>query len=171
VWFTGLPASGKSTLARALRDELLKAKPTEVLDGDEVREYLSKGLGYTREDRDTNVRRIGFVARALARNGAIAIGAAISPYAAARDEVRELSKRDGVGFVEVHLDCPLETLVKRDPKGLYQKALAGQLKHFTGVDDPYQPPETPELRLDTSRLSVEACVVRLREVLAARGLP
>lgn len=170
VWLTGLSGAGKSTLAQALRSRLLAERAVEVLDGDEVRTYLSKGLGFSKEDRDTNIRRIGYVARALARNGVIAVGAAISPYASTRDEVRALAQQDGVPFVEVHVTAPMETLVSRDAKGLYKKALAGELAHFTGVSDPYEAPVTPDLRLETGLESVEASLNRILDVLRQRGL-
>ena len=137
----GLSGAGKSTLAYALRDRLAPIRRVEILDGDEVRLHLSKGLGFSREDRDTNVRRIGFVARLLARNGTATVTAAISPYADVRREVRELAERDGVAFVEVHADASLDALAARDVKGLYRKAMAGEIPHFTGVSDPYEPPD------------------------------
>src|SRR5512147_2229753 len=131
LWFTGLPSSGKSTLARRVEDVLLeRGMRVEVLDGDEVRENLSKGLGFSKEDRDTNIRRIGYVARLLSRNGVIAITAAISPYRDVRDEVRRAHESR---FIEVFVDCSLDELVKRDRKGLYAKALRGEIQHFTGV--------------------------------------
>jgi sulfate adenylyltransferase len=170
VWFTGLSGAGKSTLARALKDVLLAQSSVEVLDGDEVRTYLSKGLGFSKEDRDTNIRRIGFVARAVARNGAIAIGAAISPYAGARDEVRQLAQQDGVEFVEVHVTAAMDSLVARDTKGLYKKALAGELANFTGVSDPYEAPVKPDLRLETDREDATASLGRIVALLHVRGL-
>jgi len=165
LWFTGLSGSGKSTLAARLADRLAgEGVHVESLDGDEVRKYLSYGLGFSREDRDQNVRRIGFVARVAARSGACAITAAISPYRAIRDEVRSLTPR----FCEVYCECPLEVLQSRDPKGLYKKALAGEIKNFTGVDDPYEPPVAPEVHLRTDRQSPEECEAiilgRLREL-------
>jgi len=165
VWFTGLSGVGKSTLARRVKAELEAHRAVEVLDGDEVRRFLSADLGFSKADRDANVRRIGFVARAVARTGAVAICAAISPWAAARDEVRALAEADGVRFVEVALHAPLEVLTGRDPKGLYAKAIAGELLHFTGVNDPYEPPRNPELRLDTSLTGEDACVAAVMRVL------
>jgi sulfate adenylyltransferase len=170
VWFTGLSGAGKSTLARALEVALRSQAHVEVLDGDEVRTYLSKGLGFSKADRDTNIRRIGFVARALARSGAIAIGAAISPYAEVRDEVRRLAKADGVELVEVHVTAALEALVARDSKGLYAQALAGTLANFTGVNDPYEAPVSPELRLETDRETPAQSLAKILELLRARGL-
>jgi sulfate adenylyltransferase/3'-phosphoadenosine 5'-phosphosulfate synthase len=152
LWFTGMSGAGKSTIANALIPKLEElVRRVEVLDGDEVRTNLSKGLGFSKEDRDTNIRRIGYVAQLLTRNGATVITAAISPYRAIRDEVRE---RIG-NFVEVYVKCPLETLVARDVKGLYKKALAGEIKEFTGVSDPYEEPLHPEVVVETDRETVE----------------
>jgi adenylyl-sulfate kinase len=158
LWFTGLPSSGKSTLARGVEEVLLeRGMNVEVLDGDEVRENLSKGLGFSKEDRDTNIRRIGFVAKLLSRNGVVAITAAISPYREVRDEMRRAIGR----FVEVYVSCPIEILTERDVKGLYKKALAGEIKHFTGVDDPYEAPEKAEIVIASDRESVEESVARI----------
>ncbi len=148
-----------------MKAQLEGQRAVELFDGDEVRKVLSADLGFSKADRDTQVRRIGFVARAVARTGAVAICAAISPYAAARDEVRAAAVADGVRFVEVALHAPLQVLTGRDTKGLYAKALAGQLQHFTGVNDPYEPPRNPELRLDTSVVDEDACVASLMRVL------
>ncbi len=160
VWFTGLSGAGKSTVAEMLYHELTaRGLKTEILDGDVVRQNLSKGLGFSKEDRDTNIRRIGFVAELLTRNGVATICCPISPYKAIRDEVREL-----IGdFVEVYVYATVEELAEhRDPKGLYKKALAGEITGFTGVDDPYEAPENPELVLDTM---VEEPIDSLRNVL------
>ncbi len=158
LWFTGLPGSGKSTLAERVRDILLeRGMKVEVLDGDEVRKNLSKGLGYSKEDRDTNIRRIGWVCHLLTRNDLVAISAAISPYKEIRDENRELIGR----FVEVYCKCDIDTLRGRDPKGLYEKALKGEIKNFTGVSDPYEPPEKPEVVVDTAREDIDTCVQRI----------
>jgi adenylyl-sulfate kinase len=147
VWFTGMPGSGKTTMATLLAEKLrLQKFRVEVLDGDIVRTHLSKGLGYSREDRDENVRRDGFLCEALSRNGVVAIAAMISPFREARNGIRTRIH----SFVEVHMDCPLELLIQRDAKGLYKKALAGEIPQFTGVSDPYEPPLHPELRLDSS---------------------
>lgn len=163
VWLTGLSGAGKSTLASALYAELTaRGVPTELLDGDAVRENLSRGLGFSREDRDTNVRRIAFVAGLLARHGVTVLVSAISPYAATRREV--LSGLPGA--LEVFVDAPLEVVTGRDVKGLYRRALAGELPHFTGVSDPYEAPEQPDLHLRTDRISVEEGV---RELLARLG--
>jgi adenylylsulfate kinase len=140
----------------------------EILDGDVVRTNLSKGLSFSKEDRDINIRRIGFVSNLLSRNGVVAITAAISPYRSVRDEVRSMITNDGAGFVEVFVHCPIEVLAERDVKGLYKKALAGEIKHFTGVSDPYEEPVNPEVVVDSSKEkvedSVEKIVSRLREL-------
>jgi adenylyl-sulfate kinase len=166
LWFTGLSGSGKSTLANLVADELRdRAHRVEILDGDEVRTNLSKGLGFSKEDRDTNIRRIGWVCKLLARNGVISISAAISPYREVRDEVRRMHER----FFEVYVECPLDTLVERDVKGLYKKALAGEIKNFTGVDDPYEPPVSPELIVNSSKESREESLARLLQTLEVKG--
>ena len=161
VWFTGLSASGKTTLCRAVYERLAaRGCRLELLDGDTVRKHLSKGLGFSREDRNENIRRIGFVAGLLTRNGVIALAAAISPYRAVRDEVRA-----SIGdFVEVYVNAPLEVCEARDPKGLYRQARAGQLPAFTGIDDPYEPPFDPEVECRTDRETLEECIAK---VLAA----
>ena len=142
IWFTGLSGAGKSTISAIVERELReRGCKVEVLDGDVVRTHLSKGLGFSKEDRDTNIRRIGWVCQVLTRNDVVAIAAAISPYRAIRDEIREQVGR----FVEVYMECPIETLAERDVKGLYRQALAGKLDNFTGVSDPYEPPLHPEV--------------------------
>jgi adenylyl-sulfate kinase len=142
IWFTGLSGSGKSTISAILSQELRdRGLKVEVLDGDVVRTHLSKGLGFSKEDRDTNIRRIGWVCEVLTRNDVVAIAAAISPYRAVREEVREQIGR----FVEVYMDCAVETLAERDVKGLYRKALNGEIGNFTGVSDPYEAPRHPEV--------------------------
>jgi len=152
LWLTGLSGAGKSTLARAVRNELTtRGLRVEVLDGDEIRATLSRGLGFSREDRNENVRRIGFVARLLARNGVASIVAAISPYRAGREEVRSVAETP---FVEVFVDCPLDEVIRRDTHGLYEKALRGELSDVTGISSPYEPPFSPELRVMTARESV-----------------
>jgi adenylylsulfate kinase len=152
IWFTGLSGSGKTTIAHAVEDLLAEAGvPIETLDGDVVRENLSKGLGFSKEDRDTNIRRIAFVAHLLQRNGTFVITAAISPYRAVRDEARAMIK----DFVEVYCDAPLEVCEQRDVKGLYAKARAGEIKGFTGIDDPYEPPLEPEVVCNTAEETVE----------------
>jgi adenylylsulfate kinase len=170
LWITGLSGAGKSTLALALRDALARHRRVEVLDGDEIRAHLSKGLGFSKTDRDTNVRRIGFVARLLARNGVLAIAAAISPYHDVRNEIRADAERDGVAFVEIFAHAELETLVARDVKGLYRKALAGELPHFTGVSDPYEPPPDPEVVVRSDLETLEVSRDRVLRHLEARGL-
>lgn len=156
LWFTGLSGSGKSTLSERVAARLRDlGAPVELLDGDEVRTHLSKGLGFSREDRDVNVRRIGFVARLLARHGVVSITAAISPYRDIRDEQRRLAQAEGLGFCEVYMECPLEVLAERDVKGLYRKAMAGEIANFTGVSDPYEPPERPEVTVRSDRDSID----------------
>ena len=168
LWFTGLSGSGKSTLAQYLTPKLRElGVKVEVLDGDEVREGLSKGLGFSKEDRDTNIRRIGFVANLLARNGVCAITAAISPYASIRDEVRS---RTQASFIEVYVECPLEVVEERDTKGLYKKARAGIIQNFTGISDPYEAPETPEVRVNTSEESIEESADKVLAFLRESGL-
>jgi adenylylsulfate kinase len=170
LWFTGMSGGGKSTLAEAVGPRVASVRPVEILDGDEVRTHLSKGLGFSKEDRDTNVRRIGFVARLLARHGVFVITAAISPYAEVRDEVRRLAESEGIQFLEVFACADLECLVKRDVKGLYRKALAGEIPHFTGVSDPYEPPPEPDLTVRTDVESVAESVEKILQMLTARGL-
>ena len=166
VWFTGLSGAGKSTIATALQSELTRrGRHSELLDGDEVRTHLSKGLGFSKEDRDTNIRRIGYVARLIARSGGVAITAAISPYREVRDELRGQTP----GFVEVFVRAPLDTLVERDTKGLYRKAIAGEIANFTGVSDPYEEPLRPEVTCDTSVESVEQSVTKVLDKLERLG--
>ncbi len=170
LWFTGLSGAGKSTLANALAARFDAARPLEILDGDEVRTFLSKGLGFSREDRDTNIRRIGWVARRLARLGAPVATAAISPYRETRAEVRRLAEAEGIPLVEVFVDAPIPVLAERDVKGLYKKALAGEIPHFTGVSDPYEAPEHPEVVVRSDHDTVEEGTARILDALAARGL-
>ncbi|PYO99954.1 MAG: adenylyl-sulfate kinase [Gemmatimonadetes bacterium] len=166
LWFTGLSGSGKSTLAAAVSAELRgRGVPVEVLDGDEVRQNLSKGLGFSREDRDTNIRRIGYVAKLLTRNGVAVISAAISPYRAIRDEVRE----DIGAFMEVYVKASLDECIRRDTKGLYRRALAGEIPQFTGVSDPYEEPVSPELVIDTEREQVAESAARVIDRLLELG--
>jgi adenylylsulfate kinase len=165
LWFTGLSGSGKSTLSKMVEERLLeRGVPVEVLDGDEVRTHLSKGLGFSKEDRDTNIRRIGYVANLLARNGVCAITAAISPYREIRDEVRRRVEQRAT-FVETYLNCPMEKLLERDVKGLYKKALAGEIPHFTGVSDPYEPPLKPEVVVYTGDEPPEQSCARIVKTL------
>jgi sulfate adenylyltransferase/3'-phosphoadenosine 5'-phosphosulfate synthase len=166
VWLTGLSGAGKTTIAQRLTTELTtRGRRPEVLDGDEVRTNLSAGLGFSKEDRDTNIRRIGYVARLLARNGAAVITAAISPYREVRAEVRAATP----GFVEVYVRCSLDELVRRDVKGLYVRALAGEIANFTGVSDPYEAPENPDVVVDTERESVEESVQAVLRALVRLG--
>jgi len=171
LWFTGLSGAGKSTLSVPIAERLRDlGKRVEILDGDEVRTHLSKGLGFSKEDRDTNIRRIGFVAELLAKNGVVAITAAISPYRDVRDEVRGKVLRHGAGFLEVYVSCPIEVLADRDVKGLYRKALAGEVKNFTGVSDPYEPPLAPEVTVHSDREQVDDSVDKILGALANAGL-
>lgn len=158
LWFTGLSGAGKTTLARMVETELsARGHKVEVLDGDVIRTNLSKGLGFSKEDRDTNIRRIGFVCNLLTRNDVVAIAAAISPYREVRDEVR----REIGAFVEVYVRCPIDVLAERDVKGLYKKALAGEIKNFTGVDDPYESPLAAEVVVDTDTETPEESAARI----------
>ena len=167
IWFTGLSGAGKSTISLIVERELReRGRKVELLDGDVVRTHLSKGLGFSKEDRDTNVRRIGWVCEVLSRNGAVAIAAAISPYRAVREELRERIER----FVEVYVDCPINTLAERDVKGLYKKALAGEIANFTGVSDPYEPPLDPEVTCYTDgRETPEQSAAKVLATLEALG--
>ena len=165
VWFTGLSCSGKTTISRQVAEELRKrGLKVEILDGDVVRTNLSKGLGFSKEDRDINIKRIGFVCKLLSRNGVVAIGAAISPYR----EVRDYNRQEIGDFVEVYCKCPLEVCIERDVKGLYKKALAGEIPNYTGVSDPYEEPLDPEVVLETDkeeeRESVAKVVRKLEEL-------
>lgn len=166
LWFTGLSGSGKSTLAEAMEKELKRrGMKVEVLDGDVVRTNLSKGLGFSKEDRDINIRRIGFVCDLLTRNDVVAIAAAISPYKAIRDENRALVGR----FVEVYCECPIDVLTDRDVKGLYKKALAGEIKGFTGIDDPYEAPENPEVTIHSGSETSEESLQKILRTLELMG--
>src|SRR5215510_1284945 len=167
VWFTGLSGAGKTTVARLLEQRLrASGERVEVLDGDVVRTRLSKGLGFSKEDRDENVRRIAFVCELLARHGVIAIVAAVSPYRSVRDEARARIPN----FVEVYVECPLDVLIERDTKGLYRKALAGEIQQFTGVSDPYEPPLAPEIVLHSALETVEQSVEKVWTALEGLGL-
>ena len=163
VWLTGLPSAGKTTIARAVEKRLLdEGRKVEVLDGDVVRTHLTKGLGFSREDRDENVRRIGFVANLLSRNGVTVLASVISPYRSVRDELREL--HDG-RFVEVYVSTPVEVCSERDVKGLYAKQRSGEISGLTGVDDPYEPPVAPEVVIPTHELTIDEAVERVLEAL------
>lgn len=171
VWLTGLPSAGKSTIAAALAGRLApRGRPVEVLDGDLVRPHLSQGLGFSRADRSVNVRRIGWVAHLLARHGVLAVVPVIAPYAQDRAAVRALHAERGVAYVEVHVTTPPEVAGARDVKGLYARARAGQLSGMTGVDDPYEVPAAPEVRIDTHDRSVDDSVDALVAELSRRGL-
>jgi adenylylsulfate kinase len=170
LWFTGLSGAGKSTLAGIIEAELrARGRNVEVLDGDIVRTNLSKGLGFSKEDRDTNIRRIGFVAHLLARNGVAVITAAISPYREVRDECRAMIS-DGATFVEAYVQCPLDVLVERDVKGLYKKAIAGEIKQFTGVSDPYEEPLNAEIVVETNTENPEQSAAHIIAKLEELGL-
>jgi len=163
LWFTGLSGAGKSTISKIVEAELIKrGKNVEILDGDEVRENLSKGLGFSKEDRDTNIKRIGYVAKLLARNGVAVITAAISPYREVRDHIR----RENRDFVEVFVKCPLEKCIERDVKGLYKKAIAGEIRQFTGISDPYEEPVNPEVVVETNLDTPEESAAKIINKLA-----
>ena len=169
VWLTGLPSAGKTTIATALAQRL-DGRPVELLDGDEVREFLSKGLGFSREDRDTNVLRIGWVAATLARHGVLVLASVISPYAGTRAAVRALHERKDAGFLEVHVATPVEVCSERDVKGLYAKQRAGAMSGLTGVDAPYEPPTAADSVVRTHEQTLEESVEQLLAVLRERGL-
>ncbi|MGW1874517.1 adenylyl-sulfate kinase [Streptomyces sp. NPDC001975] len=171
VWLTGLPSAGKTTIAYELAG-LLRADGhlVEVLDGDEIREFISAGLGFSREDRHTNVQRIGFVAELLARNGVTALVPVIAPYADSRDAVRKRHEENGTAYVEVHVATPVEVCSERDVKGLYAKQAAGELTGLTGVDDPYEEPETPDLRIESQHQTVRESAVSVHALLSGKGL-
>ncbi|MCS6813381.1 MAG: adenylyl-sulfate kinase [Cyanobacteria bacterium] len=166
LWFTGLSGAGKTTIATAVEQELSqRGCAVELLDGDVVRTHLSKGLGFSKEDRDTNIRRIGFVASLLCKHGVIAIAAAISPYRATRQEVRQMARQ----FVEVYVAAPLAVCEQRDVKGLYAKARAGKIQNFTGIDDPYEEPLAPEIVCHTEQESIQESVTRVITYLEEHG--
>src|SRR5690606_17737784 len=171
VWLTGLPSAGKTTIAHELAGLLRAAgRRVEVLDGDEIREFLSAGLGFSREDRHTNVQRIGFVADLLARNGVIALVPVIAPYADSREAVRKRHAAHGTPYVEVHVATPVEVCSVRDVKGLYAKQAAGELTGLTGVDDPYEEPEAPDLRIESQHQTVQESAAAVHTLLSERGL-
>ncbi len=167
VWLTGLPSAGKTTLATALGLRL--ERPVEVLDGDEVREFLSKGLGFSREDRDTNVLRIGWVAAGLAKHGVLVLASVISPFAETRDRVRALHEKRGAGFLEIHVATPVEVCSQRDVKGLYAKQAAGELAGLTGVDAPYEVPTRPDAVVHTHEQTLDESVAQLLALLQLKG--
>ncbi len=171
VWLTGLPSAGKTTIAQALADRLrAEGHRVEVLDGDEIREFLSAGLGFSREDRHTNVQRIGFVAELLASNGVKVLVPVIAPYADSREAVRKRHQAEGTAFLEVHVATPVEVCSERDVKGLYAKQAAGEISGLTGVDDPYEAPTDPDLRIEAHTETVRQSADRLHALLSARGL-
>ena len=166
LWFTGLSGAGKSTLSNLVAEELCRrGKQVEILDGDEVRTNLSKGLGFSKEDRDTNIKRIGYVCKLLTRNGVVAISAAISPYR----EIRDYNRQQIGHFIEVYVQCSIEELTRRDVKGLYKKALAGEIQNFTGVSDPYEAPPAPEITVDSERQRVEDSLKTILDYLEQHG--
>ena len=168
LWFTGLSGAGKTTISKLVEEELrTRGSKLEILDGDVVRENLSKGLGFSKEDRDTNIRRIAFVANLLSRNGVPVITAAISPYREIRDEARQMM---GERFIEAYVKASVETCEQRDVKGLYAKARSGEIKEFTGVSDPYEPPESPELVIETEQQSPEDSARQILAYLEEREL-
>ncbi|MEU2617012.1 adenylyl-sulfate kinase [Streptomyces sp. NPDC007157] len=171
VWLTGLPSAGKTTIAYELAG-LLRAEGrlVEVLDGDEIREFISAGLGFSREDRHTNVQRIGFLAELLARNGVTALVPVIAPYADSRDAVRKRHEENGTAYVEVHVATPVEVCSVRDVKGLYAKQAAGELTGLTGVDDPYEEPEAPDLRIESQHQTVRESAASVHALLSGKGL-
>lgn len=171
IWLTGLPSAGKTTIAFALAERLRTGgHRVEVLDGDEIRQFLSADLGFTREDRHTNVQRIGFVAELLASNGVKALVPVIAPYTDSRDAVRKRHRHNGTPYLEVHVATPVEVCSERDVKGLYARQAAGEISGLTGVDDPYEEPETPDLRIEAHTLSVAESGAALETLLAERGL-
>jgi len=171
LWMTGLSGSGKSTIAVALEQTLMqRGFHAYRLDGDNIRHGLNKNLGFSAEDRDENIRRIGEVTKLFADAGVISICSFISPYRAARQMVRDIHEADGLAFIEVHVHAPLDVAEQRDPKGLYKKARAGEIKGFTGIDDPFEEPENPEVTLSTHELSIEESVVKLLGALEQRGI-
>ncbi|MDH6548115.1 adenylylsulfate kinase [Streptomyces sp. SAI-208] len=171
VWLTGLPSAGKTTIARLLSDRLrAEGHRVEVLDGDEIRRFLTAGLGFSREDRNTNVQRIGLVSEVLARNGVLSLVPVIAPYADSREAVRERHEASGTPYVEVHVATPVEVCRARDVKGLYARQAAGRLTGLTGVDDPYEPPTDPTLVLGTQDRTPRESADSVYAVLAARGL-
>jgi adenylylsulfate kinase len=171
IWLTGLPSAGKTTIAQELAGQLRGlGHRVEVLDGDEIREFLSAGLGFTREDRHTNVQRIGFVAELLASNGVKALVPVIAPYGDSREAVRKRHQETGTAYLEVHIATPVEVCSERDVKGLYAKQAAGMISGLTGVDDPYEAPQTPDLRIESHQQTVQESAAALYALLTERGL-
>ncbi|MCM2387017.1 adenylyl-sulfate kinase [Streptomyces albipurpureus] len=171
IWLTGLPSAGKTTIAYALAERLAaNGHRTEVLDGDEIREFLSAGLGFTRADRHTNVQRIGFVAELLASHGVTVLVPVIAPYADSREAVRKRHAAEGTPYLEVHVATPVDVCSERDVKGLYAKQAAGEISGLTGVDDPYEAPLSPDLRIESQHQTVQESAAALHALLTERGL-
>ncbi|MEV2195893.1 adenylyl-sulfate kinase [Streptomyces phaeochromogenes] len=171
IWLTGLPSAGKTTIAYELAGRLREeGHRVEVLDGDEIRTFLTAGLGFSREDRHTNVQRIGFLADLLARNGVKTLVPVIAPYTDSREAVRKRHQASGAAYIEVHVATPVEVCSERDVKGLYAKQAAGEISGLTGVDDPYEEPESPDLRIESHTQSVQESAAALHALLAERGL-
>ncbi|GHB46986.1 adenylylsulfate kinase [Streptomyces umbrinus] len=171
IWLTGLPSAGKTTIAYELAGRLREeGHRVEVLDGDEIRTFLTAGLGFSREDRHTNVQRIGFLADLLARNGVKTLVPVIAPYSDSREAVRKRHQASGAAYIEVHVATPVEVCSERDVKGLYAKQAAGEISGLTGVDDPYEEPESPDLRIESHTQSVQESAAALHALLAERGL-
>lgn len=167
LWFTGLSGAGKTTISQLVAQQLKhQGQRVELLDGDIIRSNLTRGLGFSKADRDENIHRIGFVAHLLCRNGVYVLVAAISPYADARQRVRDLI---GSNFLEIYVNSPLEVCEARDVKGLYKKARSGEIKHFTGIDDPYEPPRNPDLECRTDQETIDECVAKVLQLLALRN--
>ena len=170
VWFTGLPASGKTTIAKGVAERLRNlGYRVELLDGDWVRKTINPDAGFTFEERRRHLLRVAWIARLLARNGVITLCSFVSPYRSVRAEVRRIVEEE-VPFIEVYVECSLEECIRRDPKGLYKKALRGEIKHFTGISDPYEPPEHPDIVVNTETMSVEECVEKVLQYLNEHGL-
>jgi adenylylsulfate kinase len=170
VWLTGLSGAGKSTLATAVSQRVAPQRPVELLDGDEMREFLTAGLTFSKQDRDTNVQRIAYVARLLAKHGVLVFVAAISPYVETRADVKRRAAAAGVAFLEIFVNAPLATVAERDVKGLYKRAMAGEIPNFTGVSDPYEPPPSPTLEVRTDRETLEVCEQRIVDAIISAGL-
>jgi len=165
LWFTGLPASGKTTLGKAMLSILrLNNIQVELLDGDEVRQGISFDLGFSKEDREKHAKRVVYISKLLERNGVFVIVTLISPY----KETREYARKNLQNFVEIHVKAPVEVCIKRDPKGLYKKALRGEIHNFTGIDDPYEEPENPELIIETSKYNIDQCVGQILHYIKIR---
>jgi len=171
LWFTGLPASGKTTVARGVA-EVLKSMGyrVELLDGDWVRKTINPDAGFTREQRRIHLRRVAWIARLLARNGVVVLCSFVSPYRSVRKEIRGIIEEEGIKFVEIYVKCSVEECIRRDPKGLYKKALAGEISHFTGISDPYEEPENPDVVVDTEHESVSECVSKVVSKVRELGL-